>query len=429
MDELKRIFLEAGVAESVIESIIDSMGLTTVEDLAYFTDATAFAEAGVSGMLAQRKLAAAGAGIKAEREAAKQREAQIAAERDAQKNLDLSLLAEDVNEEEWIRDLQQGGILRFQESTYIAGIKAVLAANMGVFRAVETLSKMVTDYSIKSAIPSPKLFYTLQDIITRREYGLVFAASENNRVNGVPIYATSKDMEQLMQRMMQFFVPAILDSAQKVAKWYNDLTNQKTSDFFVEQTMHESALGQSTSYPSPAALYDAGVNLRQSINQTFAGNGIQKALAIYNEYRTFVGVLNDPDLPSSVGALDKDNVLSMLGFDANAAAVRSEAFIVKFVISMIDAERLAKGKELQFFRELHDLARQIDWSALTGNPKDAQLIATASTPLQFIGNPGVTGAIPAATMAQPSQPMIGTEARLGIQQMNGKALPEIASNA
>lgn len=413
MDELRQVFLNLGVKEDEVDPAIERLGISQVSDLAYFDKEEAFEKAGITSMLAQRKLVEEATRIKSE---------QIeAAKAITEVELNLSMLAADIDEEKWMEDLRQQGIIKFEQPTYIAGIKAVLAANMGVFNSVEKLAQMVDEYSVKNAIPSPSLYYTLQDIITRRQYGLVFAASENNRVNGVPIYATTDDMNQLMKKIMSDFVPSILEAARLVVSWHDDLAAQKTTDFFMEKTMQGQQTAQSTSYPSPAALYDAAVNMRMSINRTFSGNGIQKALAIYNEYTEFVKVLNDGDLPKSVGALDKDNVLNMLGFDANAAAVRSERYIVKFVISIMDAENLAKDNEVLFFRELHDLVRQIDWSALTGNAKDAHLFAMRPTGMPMIG--------PAGAPAYQSQvvPQIETHNKPGVTQMNGQNLIEVGA--
>lgn len=414
MEELKTIFLEAGVPKEDIENVITKLGLTCADDLAYFTDADAFANAGVVGMLAQRKLAEVGAKLKADKAAAAA-ESQTANHEKTE--LDFSLLADDINEEQWLNNLRMSGILKFDEATYVAGIKAVLAANLGVFASIEKLIMMIDDYAVKNAIPAPLSFYNLQNIMTRRQYGLVFAASEDNCMNGVPIYATTHDMNALVEKMKSDFVPTILSAAEKVSIWYNDLSMQKTTDFFMEKTLQSQTATQNLSYPNPAALYDAGAELRQSINRTFAGNGIQKALAIYNEYHTFVDVLNDPELPRSIGVLDKDSVLNLLGFDANAAAVRSEGFIVKFVISIMNADKLARTNEVLFFRELYDLVRQIDWSALTGDPQDVDMFKARPGGVPFL-NVGVT--------AQPrfSGARLETHPSPGIQQMDGKLLPE-----
>lgn len=413
MDELRKLFLNNGVKEEVVDSILHRLGFESIENMIYIRTAEQLEKVGVDTVLAQEKLLEYAQNLRnakvAQKEGAKTQE-QPAREPDT------SLLADVISEEDWMQALEQNGFLNFEDKTYLAGFKAILAMNMGVFSSVEKLEQMVYDYALKNGLPAPLFYYDLQAILTRRKYGMIFAVSNqyNDRYKGVPIYATGDDVNELMGRIKSILIPTVLKTAQDLSDWFMKLNSMSQSDFFMNATLGMNI--PQNSYPSTAPLYDAGKNLRIQINKTFAGNGIQKALAIHNEYKCFVQVLNDESLPKSVGAVDRDAVLAALGFDPNAAAVRSEKFILQYVMSMINVEKLAAKNEMVFFRELYSLMRQIDWSALTGNPADHDLFGTAPTLM-----PGMATQVISPAMAAPALQSLDDTRLI---QMNGEVVAE-----
>ena len=416
MDELKKLFLENGVKEDIVDDVLEQLGFQSIADMIYIKKAEQLEKVGVKTVLAQEKLLEYAQNMRDTKAA---REAEAKAQTQPAREPDMSLLASDIAEEDWMQALEQDGFLNFENQTYLAGFKAILAKNMGVFKSVERLERMVYEYAIKNARPAPLFYYDLQAILTRRKYGLIFAVSnqQSDRYKGVPIYATSEDVDQLMGRIDTFLVPAVLDTAQTLSDWFGKLNSMSQSDFFMNATLGMEI--PQNSYPSTAALYDAGKNLRISINQTFAGNGIQKALAIHNEYKCFVDVLNNENLAESVGAVDRDAVLTALGFNPNAAAVRSEKYILKYVISMIDVEKLAAKNEMIFFRELYNLMRQIDWSALTGNPADSDRFSVVPTILHGMTTPIIPNLAPVAPT-----PAIASLDSPKLVQMDGQVIAE-----
>lgn len=410
MNELRQILINAEVPESIVDDVIKNLELKSAGDLRYYTSAKDYEDAGVTGKLTQRKLVEIATDL-AENARKVKADEQRTAEMNAKLATEVPVLNDIyADDEAWINALRQDGFLEFDDRTYIAGIKALLAANIGVFGSVTKLIQLVSDFALENAKPAPRLFYDLQEIITKRKFGLIVAATDKSNYNGVPIYATAEDMDDLIERMRNDLVPNIMDAVVKVVQWYDLFSSQSVNEFFIESA-HGSTAG--TKYPNPAPIIEAGQNLRLSINRTFAGNGIQKALAIYNEYKSFVKILNDAELPKSIGAVDRDGVLTRLGFNANAAAVRSERFIINFVIHIMKSEMRNKDEELKFFTELHGLVQQIDWSALTNDPEDADIIAKLQS-----ASPVITAAQPRVNALPYQQMMSGAIPQ--IRQMNGQ---------
>lgn len=408
--------MDAKVPEDQIEGIIQELQLESVEDLVLYTNPEDYEEAGVTDKYSRRKLAQRAQDLKAERDAQKASQAAAAAEADLrvreQRETTVATL-EDIytNTDSWMKALKQENTLQFTDQTYIAGIKAVLATNIGMFEALPKLMAMLMDFAKKNARPVPRMYYDLQILQTERKFGLIVGAAKDKLViEGVPIYASEEDMISLIDDVRRILIPKIMDMVTAVGLWHNQMMSRAAGNYFMSKTNAISG----TRYPNPAPIFEAGQELRKSINQTFAGNGIQKAIAVCKQYADLAEALNDPTLPQAVGVVDRDAVLNSLEFNANAAAVRSEKNIVNFVLYAIKADQCTDENELKFCTGLFSLAEQVDWSGLTGKKEDEKFLSRLQGDVasQLMLGGGVYNAIPQ------SGPTVGQYQQ--IQQMNGQ---------
>lgn len=86
---------------------------------------------------------------------------------------------------------------------------------------------------------------------------------------------------------------------------------------------------------------------------------------------------------------------------------------------MIDVEKLAAKNEMIFFRELYNLMRQIDWSALTGNPADSDRFSVMSTIFHGMTTPIIPNLAPVAPT-----PAIASLDSPKLIQMDGQVIAE-----
>lgn len=416
MDALRQIFMDARVSEEQIEEIIQKLRLESVEDLVLYTEPEDYEEVGVTDKYSRRKLAQYAQDLKAERGAQKASRAAAAVEADLrareQRETTVATLADIyTNADSWLAALKQENTLQFTDQTYIAGIRAVLATNIGMFEALPKLMAMLMDFAKKNARPVPRVYYDLQILQTERKFGLIVGAAKDQLViEDVPIFASEEDMIGLIDEVKSGLIPKIMDMVKTVGLWHNLMMSRAAGNYFMSKTNETSG----ARYPNPAAIFEAGQELRKSINQTFAGNGIQKAIAICQQYAELAKALNNPSLPQAVGAVDRDAVLNTLGFNANAAAVRSEKHIVNFVLYAIKADQCTEENELEFCTGLFNLAEQVDWSGLTGKKEDENFLnelQTTAVPQLILGGGGYS--------AIPQTGQVASQYRQ-IQQMNGQ---------
>lgn len=430
VQDLKQFFLDGGVPEDKVDEIAKKLGVKTLEDVSFIRQANLYEKAGVTTVIAQQKLAIMAKDLANDLKKAKDQPKEVQNEPDGI-DQDTSLLAKVIEEDLWLEEISQKADLLFDDVTYIAGIKATMAANLGVFTAVEKLMQLMYEYAINNAMPASKLYYDLQKIVLTRKFGMPIATVQKTNYGGVPIFATAEEMDQLVQRIKHYLAPAILRAAGQLAKWFDEARKSATATYF----MHRGSERKNIPYPSTAPLYEAGKELRKNINRTLAGDGIQKSFALYAEYKAFVDVINDDGLPQAVGAIDRDSVMSMLGLDAvDSAAALSERPIIQFVMNMIKAKDYIEKNaisEIDFFNQLYTLILQIDWSILTGNSDYRNLFIASKDPLKdvdailgtsFFSEPAETQAVAINDKSAPLS--IGAQdSAASLTQMNGRRVP------
>ena len=161
---------EYGANESAIDKIVNGFGVEDVDDLASL-EVNDLTHAGM-------KLAKAKRLVKDLRSVAKPATAPAvaAAETRAIQSQFEALLPTVPNDESWLDALKSGGVLKVNESSYIAAIRATLADKAGLYNVPDTLARAMEKYADETEEQVDPTFYTLRKSLTRRAYGDIFAA-------------------------------------------------------------------------------------------------------------------------------------------------------------------------------------------------------------------------------------------------------------
>ena len=117
--------------------------------------------------------------------------------------------------------------------------------------------------------------------------------------------------------------------------------------------------------PDTAVLRDEADAVVNQINKVFAGTGIPVARALAYDAMRIREVLEDPNLPSTVGAATRDQMLKMLGIDVGSDYVRLERNVTQFALAIMELPKVASGDdELTYFSAMWQLGSQIPWDKL-----------------------------------------------------------------
>ncbi len=360
-DEVDAKLAKYGADEATISKVKNDLGVEDVDDLASLEveDLTG------AGM----KLAKARKLVKELKSAAKPAAAPAvdAAETRAIQSQFEALLPSIPTDESWLNALKTGGILKVDESSYIAAIRAALADRAGLYDVPETLAKAMEKYADETEEQVDTTFYALRKSLTRRTYGDIFAAIDG--LDGT--FITEKRRKEFLGRIRDNLWPAIAESYQTLDGWYQtwraSFSDPSMLIAAISGGFNGGAAGISMiTPPDTAQLHDAGDTLVDSINRVFRGTGVQVAAALAYDANVIRNTLEDSRLPSMIGVKNREMMLKKIGASVSSNYIRLEQNLVKYVLAFAKHDTVTSDVEVNYFVALWQLGTQINWNELNG---------------------------------------------------------------
>ena len=351
---------EYGADEATIDKIVSELGVEELDDLASL-EVVDLTGAGMK-LAKARKLVA-----ELKNTSKPAAPAVAAAETRAIQSQFEALLPSIPTDESWLNALKTGGILKVDESSYIAAIHAALADRAGLYNVPDALSKAMEKYADETEEQVDPIFYALRKSLTRRTYGDIFAAIDG--LDGT--FITDARRKEFLGRIRDTLWPAIAESYRTLAGWY-----QTWRASFSDPSMLIAAIGGGFSGgvagmsmitpPDTAQLHDAGDTLVDSINRVFRGTGVQVAAAMAYDANIIRNTLEDPRLPSMVGVKNREMMLKKIGASVSSNYIRLEQNLVKYVLAFVKHDTVTSDVEVNYFVALWQLGTQINWAELGG---------------------------------------------------------------
>jgi len=359
-NDVRTKLAEYGADEATIDKVVSELGVEELDDLASLEVADL---TGAGMKLAKaRKLVA-----ELKNTSKPAAPAVAAAETRAIQSQFEALLPSIPTDESWLNALKTGGILKVDESSYIAAIRAALADRAGLYNVPDALSKAMEKYADETEEQVDPTFYALRKSLTRRAYGDIFAAIDG--LDGT--FITEARRKEFLSRIRDTLWPAIAESYRTLDGWY-----QTWRASFSDPSMLIAAIGGGFSGgaagmsmitpPDTAQLHDAGDTLVDSINRVFRGTGVQVAAAMAYDANTIRNTLEDPRLPSMVGVKNREMMLKKIGASVSSNYIRLEQNLVKYVLAFAKHDTVTSDVEVNYFVALWQLGTQINWAELGG---------------------------------------------------------------
>ena len=348
---------EYGLGRLDALKIMEDLGVENLDDLASLevSDLTG------AGM----KLAKARKLVAELKNASKPAPAVAAAETRAIQTQFEALLPPVPTDNSWLNALKTGGILKVDESSYIAAIRAALADRAGLYAIPDALAKAMEKYADETEEQVDPTFYALRKSLTRRAYGDIFAAIDG--LDGT--FITESRRKEFLGRIRDTLWPAIAESYQTLDGWY-----QTWRASFSDPSMLIAAIGggfgggapgmSMITPPDTAPLHDAGDTLVDSINRVFRGTGVQVAAAMAYDANVIRNTLEDTRLPSMVGVKNREMMLKKIGAAVSSNYIRLEQNLVKYVLGFAKHDTVTSDVEVNYFVALWQLGTQINWNEL-----------------------------------------------------------------
>ena len=359
-NDVRTKLAEYGADEATIDKIVSELGVEELDDLASL-EVVDLTGAGMK-LAKARKLVA-----ELKNTSKPAAPAVAAAETRAIQSQFEALLPSIPTDESWLNALKTGGILKVDESSYIAAIHAALADRAGLYNVPDALSKAMEKYADETEEQVDPIFYALRKSLTRRTYGDIFAAIDG--LDGT--FITDARRKEFLGRIRDTLWPAIAESYRTLDGWY-----QTWRASFSDPSMLIAAIGGGFSGgvagmsmitpPDTAQLHDAGDTLVDSINRVFRGTGVQVAAAMAYDANIIRNTLEDPRLPSMVGVKNREMMLKKIGASVSSNYIRLEQNLVKYVLAFVKHDTVTSDVEVNYFVALWQLGTQINWAELGG---------------------------------------------------------------
>lgn len=363
VDEVRAKLLGYGVDEEVIIKIIDDLGVESIDDLASL-EVTDLTGAGVK-LAKARKLVA---DLKESSRPAATPNVMTAENRVIQSQFE-ALLPTVPSDESWLSSLKTGGVLKVDESSYIAAIRAALADRAGLYEVPARLASAMEDYSDETDEQVDPIFYALRKSLTRRSYGDIFSAIDG--LDGT--FITESRRKEFLKRIREILWPAIVDSYRSLDAWYQAWRASFSDPSMLLAAISGISGGATTggmsmiTPPDTAPLHDAGDSLVDSINRVFRGTGIQVAAAMAYDANTIRHTMEDPRLPALIGVKNRELMLKKIEANVSSNYVRLEQNLVKYVLGFAKHDAVTSDVEVNYFVALWQLGAQINWAELGGS--------------------------------------------------------------
>jgi hypothetical protein len=349
-----------GIEDAGVIAKIKELGAVTEEDLSVLTEED-LVGAGVKKLQA-RKIAAA---LKPPPAPAPAAEAVGAS---AVLSLD-SVLPAAPTDGSWLESLRTGGVLKVNQSTVIAAIRAALANRVGLFDIPDQLVKFMESFADQNDEQVDAEFFKLRKQMTRRNYADLFEAIDG--LDGS--YVTEPRKKQLFARIDERLWPAIIGFYESLRSWQDAWMQGAANPALMMNAMlmaHGGGMAMPPGMmqpPDTGVLRDNADAVADAVNRVFAGTGVQIASALAYDASRIKETLENPRLPALVGVANRDQMIKMLGAAVSATYPRLETNLTRFVLAIMQLkDQPAGNEELQYLAAMHMLGSQIPWDQLGG---------------------------------------------------------------
>ncbi len=270
------------------------------------------------------------------------------------------------DDESWVKALRAGGVLKVDQSTVISAVRAALASRAGLFQIPAKLVDAMEAYSDETEEQVSAEFFNLRRMLTRTEYGDLFAAIPG--MDGSFVTKTRK--VELLSRIDQNLWPVIVSFNDQLKAWQQAWMSGAANPMAM-MAMMAGGMGAMPpgmmAPPDTGALRDGAEAVNDQINRIFRGTGVQIAAALAYEASRIKETLQQPGLPGMIGTPNREQMLKKLGVSVPATYPRLESNLTQFVLGIMAASDQPAGEEeLRYFGALFMLGSQIDWNQLGG---------------------------------------------------------------
>jgi hypothetical protein len=279
------------------------------------------------------------------------------------------------DDESFLQSLKTGGTLKIGKTEVISAVRAALAKNSGLFDVPNKLATKMEAFAMEQEEPCGEKFYAIMKMVTQRNYGEVLSVLKVDSK-----YVSEARKKQLLTKIDSILWPTLVGFNGQVKAWLEEWNQSMAGsgmmlNMFLANQSGVKTPGMGMQPPETSQIRDAADAVVDKINKVFAGFGIPVARALAWDANKIKNVLEDADLPSQIGATNKEQMLKTLGISVSSDYVRLECNLTRYILAVMSLDKVTAGdEELNYLMALSRLGTAIPWEELgvrTSDPVSA----------------------------------------------------------
>lgn len=292
------------------------------------------------------------------------------------------VLAIPMDDDSLLEEIKRKNELQVNDQAYIAAIRADLAERSGLLDVPARLNNEMLAYAEKNDRPVNNMYFDVQALMMARDYSVLFAGMPNGGRRAVS--KTQKKI--LLAKMQEHFWPAVFSAYLEVLRWRQVWIESATPGAAMailtqQKGVVPPGIGMA---PDVGPLRDAAEKLRLAMNKTLSGLNSMAADALFYDCTKVRDVLLTDGLPGLIGALDYDQMLTMLNVNIDESVVRTEQNLVRFVLGMIKSKDVSSEEEADYFSALYTVGYQVNWQLIGFRTDELETLKSKVTDLNVI---------------------------------------------
>lgn len=276
----------------------------------------------------------------------------------------LSILPSVPTEDSFLEMLRIGGVLKVGIPEVIAAIKAGFGNQIGLYGIIEKMSTKMEDFSVSQGELCGSEFYEMQKFLTERQYGDILSAM------GVPgKYVNETRKKSFLTKLNAKLWPALNDFQNQLTAWQQAWMQGMSNPGMIMMAMTAQQVGGALppgmmQPPVTTPLRAAGEDVVNEINLIFAGTGVPVARALAYDATRIMKILDNKELPSKMGATNKDQMLKELGIGVGSSIVQMEQSLTRYAMAIMKLPEVTPDNELAYFAAMIQLGATIPWDKI-----------------------------------------------------------------
>lgn len=265
-----------------------------------------------------------------------------------------SVLPDIQPQESFIETIEQTAKFNFGNDTLQGAIQIFFAHDAKFFKIPADLEKMLLVFSetLEEAVPDE--WYTAYDLVTSQKYG------DLKVPGGARKYVTTEARNEFFTSINSIFWKAMYEFNVPLLAWKETYRDSLIEDNLM--SLGGGASNQLSVTPDIGPLRAAAKSFAKKMNKLFKGTRIVTVRALTIEAENIQKLLKNKDLPTLVGAGNRQQMMQRLDIDVADDLKVIQNACIQYALGVLHLENIKPHEELMYVRDMIQIERSIPWA-------------------------------------------------------------------